>query len=453
MTTVEPAALLAYLGAQRWFAGDSAHAEIAEHRVLDWVRPPGSGLGVRVELVTVVADGTPTTYHLPMSYRAERLEQLEHSRIGPAVLSDDEVTWHGYDAVHDHEAVAALLAGFVTPRDGGGGLEYQQVSDLGLVADAPTVLLTGEQSNTSLVVDERAMLKLFRRVSPGRNPDVEVLGALAEDYSDIVPQLYGWISTVPHGDEEAYDLAILQAYLRTATEGWESARASVRDLLASPGMRPEDAGGDFAGEAERLGEATRRVHDGMARLLPTAHWGTDELDALADRFSQHFERAVTLVADLGPRRDGVLAAFDAVRTREAPVRVQRVHGDLHLGQTLRTSIGWRLIDFEGEPARPLAERTRLDSALRDVAGMLRSFDYAAQTVLNQVGDVERGQRAANAWTAYAQQAFLRGYGPPLSSEDATLLRAYEVHKAVYEVLYEAHHRPGWIDIPLRVLPS
>jgi maltokinase len=129
-----------------------------------------------------------------------------------------------------------------------------------------------------------------------------------------------------------------------------------------------------------------------------------------------------------------------------------VHGDLHLGQTLRTSLGWKLIDFEGEPVRTLAERTALDSPMRDVAGMLRSLDYVAQAVLIQVGDSDEGRLAARDWSRRNQEAFLRGYGD-LTPDEKLLVRAYELDKAVYEVVYETHHRPGWVAIPLGALPT
>ncbi len=450
MITLDHRALAEYLPRQRWFTGRDEAVEVQEIHPLGWLAEPGSGLGVRVELATV-SDGVSTTvYNLPLAYRVELVGNLEHARIGTVVV--DEVELHVYDALVDPEAIAVLMAGFAAPDRVTAELQYVCNSDIDLPLDTIAPLLV-EQSNSSVIIDETAMLKFFRRVSPGRNPDVEVLAALSEEYSDTVPKLYGWLSTAEDSPVGACDLGILQTFLRTATEGWESARVSVRDLLAEPELAPEDAGGDFAGEAERLGAATRHVHEGMARLLPSGTWGAAELGALADRFLARFADAARVVPQLAERREAVAECFDAVRDLTPPVPVQRIHGDLHLGQTLRTSINWKLIDFEGEPARPLAERTRLDSPMRDVAGMVRSFDYVAQSVLTQVGESPTISLAAQAWTERNVAAFLRGYGAPESDLEATLLRAYEVDKAVYEVLYEAQHRPGWIAIPWRAIPG
>ena len=450
MSVVDPQQLAEYVVRQRWFTGTGEDTTVTDIRPLGWLSEPPTGLGVLIALAALTDARGSQLYNLPLAYRHDPAANLEHALIGQATL--DDVDYLVYDALHDSEAVAILIAGFGPPSVSVAGLEYARTGELDLPEDASTVVLSAEQSNTSVIVDDSAMLKFFRRVSPGRNPDVEVLRALSPEFSDTVPRLYGWLSTTPTPDLDSCDLAILQAFLRTATEGWESARASVRDLLAEPDIAPADAGGDFAGESERLGAVTRHVHQGMARLLPSGTWDAAQLAALADRLTARFVEAARTVPELADHRDAVLAGYDAVRELPVPVPVQRIHGDLHLGQTLRTSIGWKLIDFEGEPARPLAERTALDSPMRDVAGMLRSFDYVAQSVLAQVGVTPEAERAAAGWTERNREAFLRGYGAPASAEEARLLAAYEVDKAVYEVVYETLHRPTWVTIPLRALP-
>jgi maltokinase len=149
--------------------------------------------------------------------------------------------------------------------------------------------------------------------------------------------------------------------------------------------------------------------------------------------------------------------LDGVRRVEGPVTIQRVHGDLHLGQTLRTVRGWKIIDFEGEPAKPIEERRRPDSAWRDVAGMLRSFDYAAegslQDHIDAVGDTDAtAAQDARDWSARNVSAFLAGYDEvSVADIDEALLTAYAVDKAVYEAVYEARNRPGWLPIPLAAL--
>jgi maltokinase len=175
---------------------------------------------------------------------------------------------------------------------------------------------------------------------------------------------------------------------------------------------------------------------------------------------QRLDAAVEVVPDLADHLDGLRRAFDAVTTLTEPVVVQRIHADYHLGQTLRTVKGWKIVDFEGEPAKPLKERVQLDSAWRDVAGMLRSFDYAAHAVEADVEE-EGAQIAYRAleWVERNRAAFLDGYveasdrtkGGELSGDQEVLLRAYEVDKAVYETVYEARNRPDWISIPLAAI--
>lgn len=450
MSTVDKQQLVDYLIRQRWYTGTGEATTVTEIHPLGWLSRPTSGLGVRVVLASV-SDGRGTQlYNLPLAYRLDPAQGLQHALIGIAVVDGQD--YLVYDALHDSDAVRVLLQGFANEATSVAGLEYVRTEEFDLGPEPVSVMLSVEQSNTSVIIDDISMMKFFRRVSPGRNPDVEVLAALSADYSDTVPKLQGWLSTASTPELGSCDLAILQHFLRTATEGWESARASVRDLLAQTEIPVDEVGGDFAGESERLGAATRHVHLGMAALLPTGSWGPQELTDLADRLQDRFEEAADMVPVLEEHRVAVTAVYDALRSLQGPVSVHRIHGDLHLGQTLRTSVGWKLIDFEGEPGRPLSERSWLDSPMRDIAGMLRSFDYAAQSVLVQVGVTEEGELATREWSSRNQEAFLRGYGVPDSSDDAVLLRAYTVGKTVYEVVYETLHRPTWVHIPLRALP-
>jgi maltokinase len=242
-----------------------------------------------------------------------------------------------------------------------------------------------------------------------------------------------------------------QLFLRDATEGWELARTSVRDLYAEGDLHADEVGGDFAGEAARLGAATADVHDALARALPTGTLDAKELAALADGMRERLEQAGAEVDLLAPFAPGLRGAFDDLRVLTAEVPVQRVHGDYHLGQVMRTLEGWKLLDFEGEPARALESRRGLESTLKDVAGMLRSFDYAARQLLaDHPADPQREYRA-NEWAQRNRDAFCRGYAEVSGRdprEDAVLLRAYETDKAIYEVVYEARNRPAWLGIPM-----
>jgi maltokinase len=259
-----------------------------------------------------------------------------------------------------------------------------------------------------------------------------------------------------HSSDEPIQLAMLQQLLRTASDGWDLALASVRDLYAEADLHADEVGGDFAAEAHRLGVATAEVHDALAEHFPTQTWSSTELAELATAMRNRLQDALAVVAELGEHREALEEIFAAVAGIDEDVPVQRIHGDYHLGQTLRTVRGWKLVDFEGEPAKPLSERMRPDSRWRDVAGMLRSFDYAAHVV---EADVEEGAQIAYRaveWSERNRAAFLDGYtegsggtpeeGP--SEAQRTLLRAYEADKAVYETVYEARNRPTWLQIPL-----
>ena len=293
-------------------------------------------------------------------------------------------------------------------------------------------------------------MKVFRKVTPGRNPDIEIHRALTEADNPNVAHLYGWIEA---GED---DLAMLQQFLRTASDGWDLALASARNLFAEADLHADEVGGDFAGEAHRLGVSVSEVHEVLRE-----HFDTEPFDgaAAAEAMRRRLDAAAAVRAEPRRARDRRWSEVFA-RIADAKGQAQRVHGDLHLGQTLRTSKGWKLVDFEGEPAKPLSERQLPDSPWRDVAGMLRSFDYAAQSVVKDLYATDEPGLADHLPRervgAAQPEAFLEGYvegrveagGGPLSADEQALIDAYEADKAVYEVLYEARNRPTWLDIPL-----
>jgi maltokinase len=430
---IEREELSAYVARQRWFGQGKDEVAITEVRELEWLSDPAEGLGVRFELVTAGA-----LYNVPLSYRSHPREDLSYGFIGAASLDGD--VFYVYDALHDPEARGILLRGFAdgapTPAD----LDYSRVDGFALETDADSVLMSVEQSNTSVIVGD-ALVKFFRKLAPGRNPDIEVQAALTLLGSEEISPLLGWISS---GD---IDLAMVGVYERTATDGWESARASVR-ALQDDAVRAREAGGDFAGESERLGNTLALVHEQMRETLPTSTWGPAEVAALVGRLTERLDRAVEMHITVGAYADRVRTAYAAVDTG-VRVPVQRVHGDFHLGQTLRTTSGWMIIDFEGEPAQPLKDRVRLDSVARDIAGLLRSLDYAAHSVaiVSGIEDTEY----IDDWVRRNRIAFLRGYGHEASDAALALLHAYEIDKALYEVVYESNYRPDWVQIPLGAL--
>jgi maltokinase len=277
-----------------------------------------------------------------------------------------------------------------------------------------------------------------------------VTAALAELGSTNVAEPYGWIETKIDG--AATVLAIMSRYLRAASDGWVLAATSVRDLYASGGASAAaEAGGDFAGEAERLGVATARVHADLADAFGISELEPEALRELAEQMYRRLDMAMAAVPELGRHADMIGTAYSNLAKILDPVPAQRVHGDYHLGQVMRTQTGWIVLDFEGEPASPLALRRARSSPLRDVAGMLRSFEYAARHQL--VSHPERDSLAASAtdWVKRNSDAFCAGYaagGGIDPEQNSVLLRALVLDKAVYEVIYEARNRPSWLSIPL-----
>ncbi len=439
-------ALLAdWLPRQRWFAGKG--------RPLAAVHPgprtpvalaPGAGV-VHLVVGLRYTDGGEDLYQVPLSLRSEPLGRLEPALVG--VCEGVAV----YDAPHDEAAAGAWLE---LLRTGGrqAGLSFT-ANPTGpawpQAGGADSLVIGAEQSNTSVVYGAELIFKLFRRLWPGVNPDLEVTRALHEVGCEYVVPPLAWVSGVAGGVETTFGL--LQPFYPSATEGWRLATASVRDLYAEADLHADEVGGDFAAESARLGAATGEVHRALAAALPCARVGPAYARESARRMRQRLDEAVEVVPALAVHQDGVRAAFDALEDLAGPFALQRTHGDLHLGQVLRVEAGWRLFDFEGEPARPLAERTALESPLRDVAGMLRSFDYAARSLLVDLPGRDELAYRAGEWAERNREAFCQGYASATGQdprEEEVLLRAFELEKAVYEVVYEARHRPSWLPIPL-----
>jgi maltokinase len=303
-------------------------------------------------------------------------------------------------------------------------------------------VIDAEQSNTSVVFNASAIMKVFRRIVPGINPDLELNRALARAQNPYVARLLGAIESI---DDEGrpLSLATVNEFASNSADGWSMAVTSARDLMAQPGYGPDQVGGDFAGEAHRLGEAVASVHSTLG----------DELGREVDTPPvEHMIRRLHEAADVVPAIERHIdAATDIMRRANNPSIIQRIHGDLHLGQALRTPESWLIIDFEGEPGQPMDERRRPDSPMRDVAAMLRSFDYAAYQLL--IGDTKNEQlgERAREWAARNRAAFCDGYAAVSGvdpREHVDLLAAYELDKAAYEAAYETRHRPSWLWIPL-----
>ena len=302
--------------------------------------------------------------------------------------------------------------------------------------------LTVEQSNSSIVYDEKVIVKLFRRIHRGANPDIDAVASLVDRGYGHVPEQYGVL------ERDDQHLAVAREFLTGATDGWHLALTSLRILFAGH-EDPAVSGGDFGPDAARLGAITAQLHVALAEAF-----GTGEAD-LAE-WVAGFRSQLDRVREHVPA-DAISQRYDATAQLRDVGPAMRIHGDLHLGQSLRADSGWYLIDFEGEPARPLAERVRPSSPLRDVAGMLRSFHYAAEVARWEGShDDDESRQEASALEARARDAFLTGYFEtdgidallPPEPNRQSVLEAFELDKATYEVAYEVGFRPNWVPIPL-----
>ena len=446
--------LATWLPQQRWFAGKGRPFTVESVTALGVLTERPWRSDVWLVGVRYSDDDSTDTYQVPLVRRPQAADQIGHVYVGETDDPDYGGRSWWYDALHDKEVTGAWFTG-IAAGSTDGALAFHPGPDAAeLPLDATSLVISGEQSNTSLVFDDAAILKVFRRVQPGRNPDIEVHQALGKlgGGDRHVARLLGFVSAETAGG--TVDLAMLQEFFRTASDGWELAKISVRDLYAEADLHADEVGGDFAGEAYRLGQATAEVHADLARALPTGSLDPSDLGELAEAMTRRLEAALPTVPKLAEFAPGLRAAFTALGAHEAGVPVQRVHGDYHLGQVLRTSHRWVVLDFEGEPAKALAERTGLESPVRDLAGMLRSFDYAARHMLADHPYEPHLAYRADEWAQRNRDAFLTGYteaGGPDPRADAVLLRAYEADKAVYEAVYEARNRPSWLPIPLASL--
>ncbi|MFF9057987.1 phosphotransferase [Streptomyces sp. NPDC014882] len=435
LTSLTPL-LREWLPRQRWFAGKGSPVTGFSLVAGTELLPAASRLGLYHLLVRAHQGAGPgDCYQLLIGAREALPPRLAPALIGhvpDGPLGGRTV----YDALYDTRPAEVLLEALRTEaRIGVLRCERDPAQEIraGLVPRR----LTAEQSNSSVVFGDTFILKLLRRVVPGVNPDLELPLALAREGSSRVPAPTAWLhADLEDGGGESYVLGVLQPFVQGATDGWELA---LRELAK---------GEDFGAEARALGRATAEVHTSLARALPTATLGHAQLGPLVDGMTERLDAAAQAVPALRPYAPGLRTAFSALADLAAEGRTwtaQRVHGDLHLGQCLRAPSGeWSLIDFEGEPARPLAERRMPQPAVRDVAGMLRSFDYAALSA----------DPPAPGWAEVCRAAYCSGYAEVSGTDprtDPVLLRAYETDKAVYETVYEARHRPDWLSVPLSAI--
>jgi trehalose synthase-fused probable maltokinase len=446
-------ALKEWLEHQRWYASKSRRVssiEIDESVVLS-----ESPMLLLALVQAVFATGQHELYQLPLGFRREGDDS------GPEAIAVAE-GWSVYDALADPDAARELLRRIDASEDldtSEGCLRFRRADGPVAVPEDAEVRSVGvEQSNSSLVFGGELVLKVFRRLEPGINPELEMLRFLtAREFRSIAP-LRGWYEY--DGRSFAATLGVVQDFLPDARDGWELALDEIEG-------NPEG----FLERLGSLGTVSAEMHSVLASDASDPAFSPEEpsneaLSLLTATIDEDIARIFARLPD-DERLAPIAGRGQDVRERVAQRsslspggHVIRTHGDFHLGQTLYTPRGWVIIDFEGEPARPLPERRQKRSPLRDVASMLRSFAYATSAV-----EIQRGRSAPEDFEERARETFLEHYFdaveptllPSGAAAVANLLSVFELEKAIYELQYEIDNRPDWVTIPvagiLRMLES
>jgi maltokinase len=438
--------LAEWLLGRRWFG--SKAEDISHVHVLDAMTLAGGSPALDLALVEArFPTGAHAIYQLLLGTRPagegwseERLEELDGVTV--------------YDAFADPDAactLGGLLADEATVEGERATVTFHWLDTFPPPAPEASVRAMGaEQSNSSIVFDDRLVLKAFRRLEAGDNPELEMLRFLSgRDFPNIA-ELAGWVDY--EGELMDATLAVVQRFITGGRDGWELALDEI-------GSDPEA----FVARMSELGAVIGRMHTVLASDASDPAFAPEEpsmestslitatIDEQIERVFVDLPRDVEALEPIANRGEEVRDRLSLLSHIGASGKLIRHHGDLHLGQTLLAPDRWIVLDFEGEPARPLLERRRKRSPLRDVAGMLRSFAYAASA-----GELQRGTPAPEGWEDRTREAFLAGYFgavdagllPPGEANARTLLTVFELEKAVYELRYELNNRPDWVGIPV-----
>ncbi len=435
-----------YVTAQRWFGSKSR--EVAGMSVVESIRLSEADPHLSLAIVEVrFHPGTHELYQVPIGRRP----RAEGWGEGVICETDEHVL---YDAMTDPAFVRELMRLVVAGADvqaEAGIVEFRSPAEGGALVPDTVRPLGAEQSNSSVVLDEKLVLKAFRRLGAGVNPELEMLRFLEEHGFAHIAPVRGWYAHT--GRLIDATLGIVQPYVSGATDGWD---------LALQSLASEDPG-RFVAHASRLGEVTGAMHTALSsdphdEAFAAEETSTEALGLLTATVDEEIERVFRDLPEDMAELEPLVGRAQEVRERLGTLtvgsagRTIRHHGDYHLGQVLLDPAGdWIVLDFEGEPARTLAERRAKRSPLRDVAGMLRSFAYAATA-----SRILHDAAAPDGWEDDVRDAFLTGYLetadegllPPGRVNVERLLNVFELEKAVYELRYELDHRPDWVSIPV-----
>jgi len=443
---IDPQEIIGYVERQRWYG--SKTREVTDATIVD------TALVRREEPLLALAlaelrfeTGTHETYQLVLGLRPAAEGWSEE-----VITSLDG--WTAYDALADANLareLVTLIRGGATERAREGTVEFRPLEGFAGIGRelTRTRRIEGEQSNSSVVFDDELIVKCFRRLEAGINPELEMLRFLTEHGFRNVPELAGWYAYV--GAPMEATLGILQRYVAGGRDGWELALDEVSTT-------PEG----FLVRLRRLGEVTGTLHrmlgsDSSDPAFAPEDPSAESLGLLTASVDQEIESMFLdlpddeSVAPIAGRGEEVRERLRQLTHAESPGRLIRHHGDFHLGQTLWADDDWYLFDFEGEPARPLSERRRKRSPLRDVAGMLRSITHAVSAA-----ELVRGASVPDGWEARAREEFMTAYLetvdmgllPSSRTSIDRLVAVFELERTVYELRYDLNNRPGWVRIPV-----
>jgi trehalose synthase-fused probable maltokinase len=459
------AALGEFLRRQRWFAAKARGLDAV--RIEDW-----AVLDQRGPLLLALLDVDGERYYLPLAVSASADEGDAITRVGSQMVveghADPAFGMKMLEAIGAGREITGQTGSFrcrpMMPWAAPGG---------GNATASDVQRLSGEQSNTSIALGRELILKSLRRPRPGVNPEVEITQFLTARGFPHVPRLVGWMDHAA-ADGETATVSVLQGFVDNDGDGWRHVlRALGRDARDTRRASPDDP---LIRDMTELGRVTGELHAALASdpvdpaftpepvtVEDARRWEAGIAAALgrassnADPGDPELARALRGVSAGGDGTLAIRAGLDLLAA--AGAHKIRCHGDYHLGQVLKTRDSFVVIDFEGEPGRPIGERRAKQSPLRDVAGMLRSLNYAVNTVGREARDRSQATLWLESWERLARDAFLDGYAraakqspvrlvPPSRADLQQACAPFEIDKACYELAYEIDNRPDWVAIPL-----